>query len=54
LNNPLSEAEMTLLSGQLINLHRVIQNVQQLEAHIHNQLKNVVGKSSLLQHSFEW
>jgi uncharacterized protein YvpB len=39
----LSNVEMTLLTGQLINLHRTIQSIQQMENQIHNQLKSIAG-----------
>jgi len=34
---------MSLLSGQLLNLHRAIQNIQRMEVDIKNQLQSVAG-----------
>jgi cell division protein FtsL len=44
----LSDVEMTLLTGQLINLHRTIQSIQQMENQIHNQLKSIAGNEKYI------
>lgn len=35
--------QMSLLSGQLLNLHRAIQNIQRMEVDLKNQLQAVAG-----------